>query len=110
MYNTDVYIQYMKPMQVYLEEDAKAELATLAKKRGVAMADLIREGIKAVLEESRFSAQGKMIDELAGLWADRDDIKDGISYENEIRRSSRPVEKILAETRPKYAPHRKKCR
>ena len=98
----------MTPTQVYIEEGAKAELQALAKKRGVAMADLIREGIDAVLAASRSDAMVKAIDNIAGMWADRDDIKDGISYENEIRRGSRPIEMIFKEKPAKYAARKKK--
>ena len=96
--------------QIYLDEEDKAELEALAKTRKVAMADLIRDGIRAILNESRLSAQTKMIDDLAGLWEDRDDIKDGISYENEIRRSSRPIKQVIfKEEHAKYVIRKKKC-
>ena len=94
--------------QVYLEENAKDELESLAKKRGVAMADLIREGIDAVLAASRSGAMARAIDDIAGMWADRDDIKDAESYVREIRRSSRPIVNVFSETSAKYATHKKK--
>ena len=93
--------------QIYIGEEEKSELEALAKKKKVAVADLIRKGIAAVLEGSRFSAQEKMIDDLYGLWADRDDIKDGISYENDMRKGWRTSKKI-SEKPLKYGVRKKK--
>ena len=95
--------------QIYIGEREKSELEILAKKQGVAIADLIRKGIAAVLKESRSSAQESMIDDLYGLWSDRNDIEDGVRYENEIRHEWRPVEKF-AEKHLKYGRRKKKPR
>ena len=105
-----MYVIYiMTRTQIYIEDDQKEALETLAKSRGVAMADLIREGIDAILSASRTSAMAKSIEDLAGMWSDREDIPDGVSYEDSIRRgwSQRPV---LAEKSPTYGVRKKKRR
>ena len=94
--------------QIYIGDAEKAELEALARKRGVTMAGLIRKGIEAVLEESRISAQSKMVDDLYGLWSDRDDIPDAETYVREIRRSSRPIVSVFSEKPVKYAARKKK--
>ena len=55
----------MTRTQIYIGDSQKIALESLAKVRGVAMA--------------------QSVDDMAGMWSDRTDISDGVSYENSIR-------------------------
>ena len=73
------------------------------------MADLIREGIDAILAASRSTAMAQSVDDMAGMWSDRDDVSDGVSYENSIRNGWNR-RSVLAEKSTKYVATKKKRR
>jgi predicted DNA-binding protein len=74
----------MKRTQIYLMENQKEELDKLAKKKGKALAEMIREAVDLYIIENKTKVEDKIL-EASGLWKDRDDI-DSIEYIDKLRR------------------------
>ena len=72
-------------------EDIK-KLDALAKRQGKSRAAEIREAIKLHLIQN--ADNNDWIQRWAGLWADRDDIADGVEYQRAVREDRRPYEDI----------------
>ena len=73
------------------EEDIE-KLDALAKRQGKSRAAEIRAAIKLYLVQNDNS--NDWIERYAGLWADRDDIPDGVEYQRAMREDRRPYEDI----------------
>jgi len=73
------------------DEDIK-KLDALAAKSNRSRAAAIREAVKLYLSQNDNSKD--WIERWAGLWADRDDIPDGVEYQRAIREDRRPYEDI----------------
>lgn len=69
-----------------------AKLDALAKRQGKSRAAEIREAIKLHLVQN--ADNNDWITRYAGLWADRDDIGDGVEYQRAMREDRRPYEDI----------------
>lgn len=62
-------------------------LRALATGLGESMAQVVREAIEAYTATKKPPlSYREIIEQTAGAWKDRKDIKDGVSYENEIRK------------------------
>ncbi len=75
----------MQRTQIYLDKDEKDKLMEAARKKGVTMAEVIREAVGEYLVK----VQRTVLDNLResqGLWRDRADIKDSDKYVAEIRK------------------------
>ncbi len=78
-YTLYVYITLgvrMVRTQIYLTEEEKKGIADAALARGVSQSDLIRQAIDVMLEQQGRVRKTRILDEIAGVWADRDDIPD----------------------------------
>jgi len=73
------------------QEDIE-KLDALAKRQGKSRAAEIRAAVKLYLVQNDNSKE--WIERYAGLWADRDDIPDGVEYQRAIREDRRPYEDI----------------
>jgi predicted transcriptional regulator len=69
------------------DEDIE-KLDALARREGKSRAAEIREAIKVHLVQK--ADNNDWIERWAGLWADRDDIPDGIEYQRAMREDRRP--------------------
>jgi Ribbon-helix-helix protein, copG family len=75
-----------------IPEEDLARLDALAKEQGNSRASLLREAVKLYLVQNR--GDMSWIDRGFGLWADRDDIPDGVEYQRAMREDRRPYEDI----------------
>ena len=73
------------------DEDV-AKLDALAKRQGKSRAAEIREAVRLYLVQK--SDNNDWIERWAGLWADRDDIPDGVEYQRAMREDRRPYDDI----------------
>jgi len=62
--------------QIYLTQKEKDGLASAASAQGVSQSDLIRRAIDDLLARTGAKDKGRIIREIAGLWAGRNDIPD----------------------------------
>jgi hypothetical protein len=75
-----------------LPDDDIAKLDARAAEQGKSRAALVREAVRLFLVQGDRS--NDWIERYAGLWADRDDIPDGVEYQRAIREDRRPYEDI----------------
>ena len=73
------------------DEDIE-KLDALAAKSKRSRAAAIREAVKLYLVQN--ADNNDWIERWAGLWADRDDIPDGVEYQRSMREDRRPYEDI----------------
>ncbi|MBW8783724.1 MAG: CopG family transcriptional regulator [Novosphingobium sp.] len=73
------------------DEDIE-KLDALAAKSKRSRAAAIREAVKLYLVQN--ADNNDWIERWAGLWADRDDIPDGVDYQRAMREDRRPYEDI----------------
>ena len=73
------------------DEDLK-KLDALAAREKRSRAATIREAVRLYLVQK--SDDQSWIERWAGLWADRDDIPDGVEYQRAMREDRRPYEDI----------------
>lgn len=64
----------MIPTRVYLPEETKDALRTLAEERDTSQSALIREALDAFLPSGNARSEGERIDESFGIWRDRENI------------------------------------
>ena len=72
--------------QIYLTDEEKKGLETAAQTRGVSQSDLIRRAIDALLVRDRGADRRTVLDEIAGIWADRRNIPSARSFRTGWRR------------------------
>lgn len=67
----------MQKIQVFLREDQKAALETLATRTGIRQSDLVRQGVDLLLEDSarRDSDWREATRAIAGVWSNRRDVE-----------------------------------
>ncbi|MGC1270947.1 MAG: ribbon-helix-helix domain-containing protein [Croceibacterium sp.] len=73
------------------DEDIE-KLDLRAAQQGTSRAALVREAVKLFLVQN--DSGNDWIERFAGLWADRDDIPDGVEYQRAMREDRRPYEDI----------------
>lgn len=73
------------------DEDIE-KLDALARREGKSRAAEIREAIKLHLVQK--ADNNDWIERWAGLWADRDDIADGVDYQRAMREDRRPYDDL----------------
>ncbi|MFT4026652.1 MAG: ribbon-helix-helix protein, CopG family [Novosphingobium sp.] len=73
------------------DEDIE-KLDALAARSKRSRAATIREAVKLYLVQN--ADNNDWIERWAGLWADRDDIPDGVEYQRAVREDRRPYEDI----------------
>ena len=62
--------------QIYLTEEEKNSLESTALSQGVSQSDLIRRAIDEMLAKTSVVNKGAILDEIAGIWSQRNDIPD----------------------------------
>ena len=62
--------------QIYLTEEQRNELATIAKSFGKKQSELIREAIDRLIEQTGKNHRELVLREVAGIWKDRTDLPD----------------------------------
>lgn len=75
-----------------LPEEDIAKLDVRAAEQGKSRAALVREAVRLFLVQG--DRRNDWIERYAGLWADRDDIPDGVEYQRAIREDRRPYDDI----------------
>ena len=75
-----------------LPDEDIAKLDARAAEQGRSRAALVREAVRLFLVQGDRS--NDWIERYAGLWADREDIPDGVEYQRAIREDRRPYEDI----------------
>jgi hypothetical protein len=62
--------------QIYLTEEEQAALSTLSAATGKAKSELIRQAVDSLLAQTSKVRRDAVLDRVAGLWKDRDDLPD----------------------------------
>lgn len=75
-----------------IPDDDLARLDAFAAKNKRSRAATIRDAVKLYLVQN--ADNNDWIEKWAGLWADRDDIPDGVEYQQAMREDRRPYEDI----------------
>lgn len=75
-----------------IPDDDVKELDALASKKKSSRAAAIRDAVKLYLVHN--ADNNDWIERWAGLWEDRDDIPDGVEYQQAMREDRRPYEDI----------------
>ncbi len=60
--------------QIYITEQEKKGLASIAALRNVSQSSLIRQAIDDLLAKNTDGRRASVLDEIAGIWSDRNDI------------------------------------
>jgi hypothetical protein len=62
--------------QIYLTEQQRDKLATIAKTVGKKQSELIREAIDRLIDQASSGRRALVLREAAGIWKDRTDLPD----------------------------------
>lgn len=62
--------------QIYLTEEERAGLVNVSKATGKKQSELIREAVDRFLDLAKGSQRDAVLQEVAGLWRDREDLPD----------------------------------
>ena len=90
----DVYIKYygddivMERTQIYLDKTQKDNLRKIAEDKNESMAEIVREAVAQYIIVNK-KTEDKVIKECAGIWEDREDIKDSDAYIQNMRKNWR---------------------
>jgi hypothetical protein len=84
-----MYIHHVHRTQLYLDRDLHARLATLARRRGRTISDLVREALALVYGPAHAEDAVRTLRGIEGLWADRNDLGDTDAYVRRLRRDTR---------------------
>jgi len=76
----------MERTQIYFSKAEKESLKRLAIKKGISMAEVIREAVAEYLAKEQESVLDKL-DASQGIWRDREDIPDSDEYVSEMRKA-----------------------
>jgi hypothetical protein len=75
---------FLERTQIYFDKAEKDSLMKLAKKRGVTMAEVVREAVAEYITKEQESVLVKL-DESHGIWQDRVDISDSDEFVSGMR-------------------------
>jgi len=73
--------------QIYLTENQRKELATIAKAVGKKQSELIRDAIDRLIDQAGHGHREFVLHKAAGIWKDRTDLPDFNSIRSEWDRS-----------------------
>lgn len=73
--------------QIYLTEDQRAEIATIANRSGKRQSEIIREALDRFIEQTSRHRREAVLREAAGIWRDRMDLPDLDAMRREWDRS-----------------------
>jgi hypothetical protein len=80
----------MRRTQLYLDDEMSRLLTAESRRRGTTISALVREAVAAAYGRNEGTDRPGIIDRLAGVWADREDIGLTEPFVRELRRSRRP--------------------
>lgn len=80
----------MRRTQIYLTDEEWKALQEARQKEGVSMSALIRQAIDEYYLKRRPGAFRKALAEVAGMWADREDLGSTEEYVRNLRQDTRP--------------------
>lgn len=66
----------MKRTQIYLTEEEQSELNRLSEERGVSKSSIVREAVDEYLAKHSEERRKEVLERVAGIWKDRDDLPD----------------------------------
>lgn len=66
----------MKRTQIYLTEKEQKELERLSEERDVSKSSIVREAVDEYLAKHSKERRKKVLEKVAGIWKDRDDLPD----------------------------------
>ena len=66
----------MHRTQIYLTDEQHEELKSLADRLGKKQSELIRQALDSYLEKRRIDGWREAVDNIAGIWADREHIQE----------------------------------
>lgn len=75
----------MERTQIYFDKEEKNSLMRVAKKKGVTMAEVVREAVCEYLVKEQKSVLDHLSDS-CGIWSDRKDIADSDAYISDMRK------------------------
>lgn len=75
--------------QLYLDEDLHEHLRELARKQGRSLSELVREALRRVYGADDDTRRRETLEELAGLWRDREKIGATSAYVRRLRKDTR---------------------
>lgn len=81
----------MRRTQLYLDEEMSRTLTAESRRRGTTVSALVREAVAAAYGRPAAGDRHAVIQRIAGVWADRDDIGDTDAFVRGLRRSTRPA-------------------
>jgi hypothetical protein len=76
--------------QLYLDDEMARLLTTESRRRGTTMSELVREAVAQQYGRQASDDRSAIIDRLAGIWSDREDLGGTEDMVRRLRRSSRP--------------------
>ncbi|HXQ22314.1 MAG TPA: CopG family transcriptional regulator [Candidatus Acidoferrales bacterium] len=79
----------MRRTQLYLDEEMSRTLTAESRRRGTTVSALVREAVAAAYGRPEAADRHAVIQRIAGVWADRDDIGDTDAFVRGLRRSAR---------------------
>ena len=75
----------MERTQIYFHKNEKENLIKMARKKGMTMAEVVREAVAEYLVREQESVMDKL-EESCGIWRDRTDISDSDEFVADMRR------------------------
>jgi len=84
-----MYIHHMVRTQLYIDEDLHEHLRELARKQGRSLSELVREALRRVYGGDDVGRRRQTLEEVAGLWRDRDEIGETSEYVRRLRKDTR---------------------
>lgn len=79
----------VKRTQLYLDEDMAQLLAAESRRRGTTLSWLVRDAVAKQYGRARARNHAAIIERLAGVWIDRDDLGPTDAFVHALRRSRR---------------------
>jgi hypothetical protein len=85
--------------QIYLTEQERAAIGTLARESGKAQSEVIREAIDYWVARSNKARRKAILGRVAGLWKDRTDLPDFVALRPSWDRESNRAQVTLSQGR-----------
>jgi hypothetical protein len=85
------YTIRMKRTQLYLDEDMSRFLTAESRRRHTTLSALVREAVAVAYGRHEQPDRSAVIQRIAGVWADRDDLGETHALVRALRRSARPA-------------------
>lgn len=76
----------MERTQIYFDKEEKENLMRVARKKGVTMAEVVREAVSEYLIKEKESVLDNLTGS-CGIWQDREDISDSDAFVSEMRKT-----------------------